>query len=113
MKLLLLFLLFSTQAFALSAADPRQHSPNAPVTISVTNSSAQGIVANLNRTGLVCTNVGSDNVSIAWGGNAAVSNKGITLTPGLSFSFDDYMMTTAAMNVISPTSTTMSCQEYN
>lgn len=113
MKKLIFFtsLLFCGNALALSSAIPLQHSPNAAITIAVTNSSAQAIAANINRTGLLCVNVGSANASLSFNGAAQV-NYGITLLPGIYWWTDDYMFSTAAMNVISPTSTTLSCQEW-
>jgi hypothetical protein len=111
-KLLFLFLfLISVDVFAASAANPKQHSPNAPITISVTGSSTQGIPYNQDRTGLDCINVGTANVSISFNG-AAVVNYGITLEPAMYFNMDDYDFSTAAMNVISPATSTLSCQEY-
>lgn len=101
-----------SRAGYLVQASPAQHAPLAPITISVTSTSAQGITVNPNRTGLACVNVGTANVSIAWGSNTAVVNYGVTLAPAIAFVMDDYMFTTATMNVISPTSTTLSCQEY-
>lgn len=83
----------------------------ASVTIPVTSTSALGIAANPLRTGLVCVNVGQANVSLGFG-NTAINNYGITLIPGVAFSMDDYLFTTAAMNAVSPTSSTLSCQEY-
>lgn len=113
-KLFVLLLFFiCSNSFASQAPNPVQHTPAAPITISVTNASAQAIASNGNRTGLVCNNVGTTNISIAWGGNAAVNSYGITLAPGIYFWMDDYLFTTASMNVISPTSGTLSCQEYN
>lgn len=109
-------LLFSVAAVGapqyLVPPNPMQHLALAPITISVTGSSAQGIAVNSNRTGLACVNVGGANVSLAWGSNTAQNNYGITLAPGIAFVMDDYIFTTAAMNVISPTSSTLSCQEY-
>jgi hypothetical protein len=118
MKKLFSFLILSlfigqVQAAAnyLQAPAPHQHSALTPVTISVTSTSALAVAANLARTGLVCVNVGQANISLGFGGTA-VNNYGVTLLPGVAFSMDDYLFTTALMNAVSPTTSTLSCQEY-
>lgn len=85
----------------------------APISISVTSTSSQGIAANPLRTGLSCTNIGGANVSIAFGAYTAVNSAGITLAPLMAYWFDPMSYSYGAMNVISPTSSTLSCQEFN
>lgn len=72
----------------------------APTAASVGVTSAQVVAANTSRKGLVLTNNSTANISIAFGGNAAVSGSGIVLYPGGVFFMDEYMFTTAAVNAV-------------
>lgn len=84
---------------------------SSPTSAAVANTSGLVVAANASRKGLVIVNVGSANVSLGFG-SAAVANSGVTLTPNGVYEMDDYLFTTAAVNAISPTSSTVAIQEY-
>ena len=121
MKMILLFL--STLMLAacnlagaapnyLQSPSPQQHTAIAPLAASVTTASAQLIAANINRTGLACTNIGTSTAFLAYGANTAILNGGTAISPGATWWMDDYLFTTAAVNVIAASATTMACQEF-
>ena len=116
MRILLsiLFIAFCTVANAnyLQGPIPRQHAAVTPVAGSVTTASAQLIAANINRTGLECTNIGTSTAFLAYGANVAILNGGTAIPPGATWWMDDYLFTTAAVNVIAASATTMACQEF-
>ena len=106
-----IFASFGAQANYLMSPTPMQHVPSAPVSVSVTTSSTQGVAINANRTALECTNIGTSTAFLAYGANAAVLSSGTAIAPGVTWWMDDYLFTTAAVNVIGAASTTLSCQE--
>lgn len=83
-----------------------------PTNAAVSNTSGLIVAANANRTGLVIVNVGSANISLAFG-TSAVANSGVTLAPNGVYEMDDFIFTTLAVNAISPTSSTAAIQEYS
>jgi hypothetical protein len=85
--------------------------PMSPATASVTSSSSQVVAANGNRKGLVIINMGANNVSFGCGATAIV-NGGITLIPNGTWVMDQATYTILAINAISPSSSTLSIQEY-
>jgi hypothetical protein len=87
--------------------------PNAAGSANVSTSSAQVLGVNANRTGFVCTNLATNNIYLAFNGNAAALNSGVALLPGASFSMDDYSYTTGQINAISTSVTNaLSYQEF-
>lgn len=86
--------------------------PLAVATFAVTNANQQAIAANVNRTSLVVTNIGTDNAFFGLG-VAAVLSSGIALTANGTWVMDRYTFWTGAINVISPTSTTLAIQEFS
>ena len=97
----------------LQAPIPRQHNAMPPVSVSVTTASTLGIAANPDRTSLVCTNNSTTLIAyVAFGANSAIIDGGIAIAPGVTWWMDDYMFTTAAVNVIGDGALTFSCQEY-
>ena len=85
---------------------------SAPSSAAVTNSSGQVVASNTSRKGLVIINVGAANVSLAFGGNAAVVNSGITLVPNGVYEADQNIFVTDAVNAVSPSSSTIAIQEF-
>jgi hypothetical protein len=86
---------------------------NAAVTASVTNSDSVVLAANALRTSAVIVNVGKTDWAYFGDGTAAQSNYGIALSPnGGTWVMDQYTFTVNAIHAISPTSTTLSIQEY-
>jgi hypothetical protein len=112
--ILALLLTFATCANAnyLQGPIPRQHAAITPVAGSVTTASAQLIAANINRTGLACTNIGTSTAFLAYGANTAILNGGTAISPGATWWMDDYLFTTDAVNVIAASATTIACQEF-
>ena len=96
----------------LQGSSPWQHIANAPVTVAVTTTSAQLIGSNTARTGLSCTNIGSVNAYLAYGTNPAILSGGTAILAGTTWWMDNYLFTTQAINVIAPSATTLSCQEF-
>ena len=91
---------------------PGSFNPLAPATASVTSSSAQVIAANALRKNLIVMNLGSVNVSFGLG-STAINNGGITLTPNGTWVMDTFTFTTAAINAICSSSSTLAIQEYS
>lgn len=87
---------------------------SAPTAASVGVASAQALAANPNRTGLVLVNTSANTISIAFDGNAAVLNSGITLNPnGGTFVMDDDTFTQKAVNAIAGGATSnLAIQEF-
>lgn len=115
MRLFYIFLIFPLFANAANYLDipiARQHIAKAPVVISVTSTSSTGITENASRTGLECTNTGSVDIHLAFGANAATLTGGTVMQPGVTRWMDDYSFTTQAINVISASSSSLSCTEY-
>ena len=86
--------------------------PTTPATASVTASSTQAVAANARRTHLVIVNLGT--VSVSFGiGQAAVLGAGITLTAnGGTWVMSVRTFSTAAINAICASTSTLSIQEY-
>jgi hypothetical protein len=86
--------------------------PNAGGSASINTTSTSVLGVNASRTGFVCNNISSSNISLAFG-TAAALNQGITLLPGSSFSMDEYSHYTGAINAIAAAvSSALSYQEY-
>ena len=86
--------------------------PSAPSTYTATASSSEAVAVNANRKGLVVINLGTVNVSFGCGVTAVV-NSGITLLPNGTWVMDQFTFTTAAINAVAATGTSvLSIQEY-
>ncbi len=111
----ILSMFICAQAFGqqyLNAPIPRQHIANAPLSVSVTTSSANMYASNLARTAMSCTNVGAVTAFIAYGSNAAITNGGTAILAGTTWWMDDYLFTTQAIQVIAANPTTLACTEF-
>ena len=86
--------------------------PLTPGTVAVSNSSGAAVASNASRKGLVITNVGSASVFLGLGVAAQV-NYGIALYPNGTWEMDSFTFTTAAINAISGTSSTLAVQEFD
>jgi hypothetical protein len=85
----------------------------APATANVTATSGTVVSSNLNRKGLIITNLTSTRVFLAFGSNPAVSNRGIMLANGGTFVMDAYTFTTEAIQAITTLgSSALSIQEF-
>jgi hypothetical protein len=86
---------------------------SAPAAVSVGLTSAEAVVANANRKGILLVNTSANYISIAFGA-AAVLYSGITLNPsGGSFWMDEFSFTTAQVRAIaSGAASNLSCQEF-
>jgi hypothetical protein len=120
MKKVLLSLLFIASCSPVYAANylqaptPKQHVAAAPVSISVTTTSAQVVAINATRTGLECTNLSTTaTVTVGYGSNAAIVNGGTAILPGQHWWMDDYLFTTLAINMIGSASAIVACTEFN
>ena len=86
--------------------------PGSPATYAVTNTSAEAVAANANRTGLVVTNVGA--VPVFFGlGTAAQLNRGIALVPSGSWTMDRYTFYAGQITAICASASTLSIQEFS
>ena len=109
-------LVLAAQAFALTnslqSALPQQHLGAAPISVTTGVTSAAVVVANGTRTGLVCTNIGTYTVFLAVG-NTAVASSGIAILANTTWKMDAYTFSTQAVNAISASASTLSCNEFN
>ena len=87
---------------------------SAPANVLVGTTSAAAIAENINRVGLVLTNVSSSTMYLGLAGNTAVLVSGITLTPnGGVWSMDEYSYNNEAINAISHTAgSVLAFQEF-
>lgn len=88
-----------TLAYETQTVEVEDLSASAPGSASVGVASAQAVAANANRKGLVIVNLSSNRVSIGIG-QAAVLDKGITLTQNGVWEMDKYTFSKAAINAI-------------
>ena len=99
------------------APQPKVHVPAAPITVNITATAAQVLPANGNRTGLECTNTGSNTVFLYQGGAAAsaVAGYGTAIPPSTMWYSDDYNFQQGLISAVaaSGVTSTLSCQEYN
>lgn len=85
---------------------------SSPTVSIVAATSGQALASNVNRKGLVLTNVSINKISLGLG-SAAVLNSGITLYPGGTWEMSEYTFTTAAINAIaSVASSNLGIQEF-
>lgn len=89
-------------------------SGTAPTQIGVDSTSATVVSENLNRVGLIMTNLSDGTVYLGFGANAAVLGSGIPMLPGGgNFSMDDYTATKEAIQAIAHTDNALlSIQEF-
>jgi|SRR6185295_6711281 len=85
---------------------------SAPTVASVGTGSAQAVGANVNRKGLVLTNLSTNNISFGIGA-AAVLGSGITLIPGGVWEMDEGTFNLAQINAIAGgASSNLAIQEF-
>lgn len=76
-------------------------SASAPTQVDVDTASKTVVAENLDRVGLVLTNLSTGTMYLGFGTNSAVLNSGIALLPsGGNFSMDDYIFTKEAIQAI-------------
>lgn len=73
---------------------------SAPTTASVGTTSSLILAANASRLGLYLSNTSTQQISLGFGGNAAVYQNGITLFPGEKFYMDEYSFNTGAVYAV-------------
>lgn len=84
----------------------------APTSTNISTTSAQIAGSTAARKGMVITNMGSNNLSLAFG-TTAVANMGMTLAPYGTFTMSEYDFTTTAVNAIATgTTTPVGVQEF-
>ena len=86
--------------------------PLAPATSSVTAVTSTVVAVNPDRKKLVIINIGTVNVYFGIG-YPAVMSSGIVLTPNGTWVMDGYTFSTAAINAICASTSTLAIQEYN
>ena len=103
-------------SFAPSVYDERRQdlTAAAPDDHTVTTSSTVALAVNANRKGCIIINVGSVKVSLGLDGNAAVLNRGITLSANGAWTMGEYDFTTGEIQAIADTGgSTLAIQEFN
>jgi len=87
---------------------------SAPASTLVASSYDTAVAANLDRLGLVLTNLSNSTIYIAFGANAAVLNRGIVLTPnGGVWTMDEYNFTNERITAIANTANSiLAIQEF-
>jgi hypothetical protein len=91
-----------------------QVNASAPSNTLVLSSSDAVVAANVDRVGLVLTNISSSTVYLALAGRVAVLNKGIILTPnGGTWTMDEYTFNNEKVSAIAnTTNSVLAVQEF-
>lgn len=89
--------------------------PAAPTFATVGVASGEAVASNSNRKGLILVNTSANRISIAFGANPAVLDRGITLyANGGTYCTDEFSHATQAVNAIaSAGSSNLAVQEYS
>lgn len=89
--------------------------PAAPANATVGVASAEAVAARTTRKGLVLVNTSANWIFLGFGANAAVVNKGISLSPnGGSWTMDEHTFTRQAVNAIAEAGgSNLGVQEYD